>query len=321
MTEALDGIPAAPLPISASAPGKAIVLGEHAVVHGAPELLFALDLRTQLIVQRGERTTLNGDAGALRSNPYLARGLERLAPTEGGLELSSVTRLPRAAGLGSSAAFVAALSAALGALGGGVGRPELAQIAYEVEREAQGVGSPGDTSAAVAGGFLALNATVGTLLWEVRGPSRTWTVRRVPNPGWGWVVADTGVARATAPAVEAVGQRLARPDGPELLDRFREVAQRGIAALVGEDREAVGASMRENQSLLREVGVSHPRLEALLEAAAPTCVGEKLTGAGRGGSVVALPKPGREIETVRRLRSAGASAFSVLPAADGARLL
>ncbi len=321
MSEELPPIPAASLPIAARAPGKCIVFGEHAVVHGAPELVFAIDLETQVFVRSAEATRLNGDLAASETNPYFARALASLWPDGPAIDVRAISRIPRAAGLGSSAAFAAALTAALGAATGGIDRPTLARRSFAVERGAQGVGSPGDTTAVVGGGFLSLNGGPGAALWSVEDGARTWEVRRVPDPGWTWVVAHTGVPRSTATAVRAVGERLARPDGPELLAQFRRVAEAGIRAVERADRTEVAELLGRNQQLLREVGVSHARLEELLEAAAPAADGAKLTGAGAGGSIVALPKDGKETELVRRLARAGGLPFVVRASPDGARLL
>ncbi len=322
MTEGLEPIPAGRLPLSAQAPGKCIVFGEHAVVHGAPELLFAIDLSTQVVVRPAPRWSLNGDPGAAERHPYFRSIIQ--SPWAGAqpVDVRAVSRIPRGAGLGSSAALSAALTCALSSTTGGIDRPALAQRSFEVERGAQGVGSPGDTSAAVAGGFLTVNgAGVGEPLWTVRDGDRSWRVGRVADPGWVWVVAHTGVPRATGDAVRAVGARLARPDGPALLDEFRRVATEGTEAVAAGDRAAAAKLMDRNQELLREVGVSHPRIEALLEAARPAAEGAKLTGAGAGGSVVALPRPGAETELVRRLARAGGLPFVVRPARHGAALL
>ncbi|HTT25898.1 MAG TPA: mevalonate kinase [Thermoplasmata archaeon] len=321
MSAPSDDVPNARLPLSASAPGKCILFGEHAVVHGGPEVLFALDLRTQVVFRSAESASLNGAALAAAKNPYVTEALRALPPPGPAVALTSVSRVPRAAGLGSSAALVAALAAGLSALRGGVDRPSLAQRAFQIERGAQGVGSPGDTSAAVAGGFLALNTARGTPLWEVTDGDRSWTVRRIPDPNWTWIVADTRVPRGTGSAVRQVAERLARPDGPDLLERFRAVAEAGLDALEAEDRDRTGVRLTENQALLRELGVSHPRIEALLEVARSTCTGAKLTGAGLGGSIVALPRPGTEIATAQRLRQAGGDVYVVRPTGDGARLL
>ncbi|HYA70791.1 MAG TPA: hypothetical protein VEH28_05425 [Thermoplasmata archaeon] len=321
MTEELSPIPSRDLPVSARAPGKCIVFGEHAVVHGAPELVFAIDLTTQVFVTGGRVTRLNSDEQALRRNAYFGAAIE--AGWKGGrpVDVRAVSRIPKAAGLGSSAAFVASIAAAFGAARGGIDRPALAQRAFEIERAAQGVGSPGDTSTAVAGGFIAVNGGPGDPLWSVQAPERRWEVRRVSDPGWVWVVAYSGVPRSTADAVRAVSARLSAPGGPELLEEFRRVAQEGISAVGRGDRSSVAELLHRNQELLREVGVSHPRLEALIEAAAPAAEGAKLTGAGAGGSIVALPVPGKETDLVRRLARAGALPWVVRPSQDGASLV
>ena len=314
-------IPSARLPLSASAPGKAIVFGEHAVVHGQPELLFALDLRLQLVFAASDVAMINGRRADAATNPYLATGLRELDPTGVPVAITSVSRIPRGSGLGSSAAFVAALATGLSAVRGGVDRASLAQRAFDIERRAQGVGSPGDTSAVVAGGFLAINGEVGTPLWEVTDGTRNWNVRRIPDPGWNWVVAFSRTPHATGPAVRAVSTRLGAPDGPALLEEFRRVAVGGIGAVREEDRAATGRWLGENQRLLETVGVGTPRLQELLTVASEGAAGAKITGAGMGGSILVLPQPGEEIRIRGRLARAGADAFVVRPTLDGARLL
>jgi len=292
------------------------------VVHGAPELLFALDLHTQVLVRGAARSSLNGDYEAAALHPYFRSALESPWASRATVDVRAVSRIPRGAGLGSSAALSAGLAATLSSLSGGVDRSTLAQRSFDVERGAQGVGSPGDTSAAVAGGFLTVNGEAsGPVLWTVRDGPRSWEVRRVADPGWVWVVAHSGIPRATGDAVRAVGVRLARPDGPALLDQFREVATEGTRAVAAGDRATAAALMNRNQELLREVGVSHPRLEALLDAARPFAEGAKLTGAGAGGSVVVLPRPGAETKLVRRLARAGGLPFVVKPAPSGVGLV
>ncbi|MCI4331086.1 MAG: mevalonate kinase [Thermoplasmata archaeon] len=315
------GIPSSKLPLATRAPGKCILFGEHAVVHGKPEVVLAIDLHTQVALRGATEHRLNGSAEAARSNAYLVEGLRRLHPDGPPLDVTVTSRLPRAAGLGSSAAFTSALSAGLWALRGGVSRAELAASSFEVERGAQGVGSPGDTTATVGGGYLSINAGTGPAAWTVRDGDREWAVRRLPDPQWVWVVGYTGIPRNTGETVRAVGRRLDQSDGPALLDRFQSVALEGVDALREERREAVGRLLDQNQALLREVGVSHPRVEALLAAAAPGCDGGKLTGAGAGGSVVVLPKPGHELEVARRIARAGGVPYIVKPAPLGVQLV
>ena len=315
------GIPAGALPISARAPGKCILFGEHAVVHGRPELLLAVDLHTQVVVQPSAEVALNGDRAAVRTNPYLSAALERLWKGMPPVDIRAVSRIPRAAGLGSSAAFCSALAAALMSASGGASRPHLAEVAFAIERGAQGVGSPGDTSAVVGGGLLSINAGTGEPAWSLTDGEHVWEARRVRDPAWVWLLGFSGVPRSTGDAVRAVGQRLGRSDGPTLLDRFARVALDGIRAIEREDRSEVGRLLGENQELLVEVGVSHPRLEALLSAVRPLSEGAKITGAGAGGSIVALPRPGEEMRAARAISRAGGVPFVVRASAHGAEVV
>ncbi|MCI4324489.1 MAG: hypothetical protein L3K00_01190 [Thermoplasmata archaeon] len=316
-----EPIPPANLPLAARAPGKCILFGEHAVVHGRAELLLAIDLPLQVGISPSARSSLNRDSAAPDTNPYFHAALERLWTGGPPVELHVTSRIPRAAGLGSSAAFSAALSAGFSAARGGVDRAGLAERAFSVERGAQGVGSPGDTAAVVAGGYVSVNGPGESELFRLTDGERRWTVRRVKDPSWSWVVAYSGIPRSTASAVRAVGERLSAPDGEALLDRFHALAEAGIRAVVAEDRAEVGRLLDENQGLLAQVGVSHPRLEALLAAARPAVVGGKLTGAGAGGSVVVLPMPGRELEAARRIARAGGLPFVVRTETNGASLV
>ena len=317
-------IPTHALPVATRAPGKCILFGEHAVVRGQPEVLLAVDVYTQVAVRSSPDWRLNGHTEGVANHRYLQAALQHLWPEGTPLSVTVVSRIPRASGMGSSAAFVAGLAAALGAVHGGVDRAALAQQAFTVERTAQGVGSPGDTSAAVAGGYLTLNTDVGAIgepLWTVRSDEERWTIRRIADPGWVWVVAYSGLPKDTGPKVRAVGERFSSSEGPELLRHFAEVANAGLRALAHEDGPEAGRLLDENQELLREVGVSHPRLEALLEAVRPAALGAKVTGAGGGGSVVVLPRPGLETDVVRRLARAGAVPFAVRPAPQGVELV
>ena len=123
MSEGSLEIPARDLPLSARAPGKCIVFGEHAVVHGAPELVFAIDLSTQVFVTKGEMNRLNADAEGARRNAYFRASLEMAWKDRPPVDVRAISRIPKAAGLGSSAAFVAGLAAVLSSASGGSTAP------------------------------------------------------------------------------------------------------------------------------------------------------------------------------------------------------
>jgi mevalonate kinase len=313
-------------PFLLHAPGKAILFGEHAVVRGRTALVMALDRGTELSFEprRGSGGLhVNGLSWRDSGNPYLAEALRRFPGwAEQEVALTVRSALPRASGLGSSAAFTVGLVGGFLLPEGDLDRGRLARESYRIERSAQGVGSPVDTSASAAGGILAVGSQPRDgELWEIppEGGSPAFHVSRVRAPAWGWAAAFTGVAKATGPVVRKVGEVFDTPRGQEILDGIARVALAGERALAREDRADVGALMGENHRLLSELGVSHPRLEALIRAAGPFVEGVKLTGAGGGGSVLALPREGQEPALLRAWARAGGVPFllAVPPAGAG----
>ena len=324
----MNPLPLTPLPSRGISPGKAILFGEHAVVYGEPAVVLSLDIYTTVEVHEATGGTdhrFQGDSGAWRRNPYLQEILGKgSSPPAGHLDVRVRSQIPPASGLGSSAALVAPLTAILRAREGPVDRGTLARESFLAERAAQGVGSPVDTTAVTAGGIVAVGppGREGEELWTIpavegRGP---WTVRRVPDPGWTWVVGYTGVPKQTGRTVNRVRQRLQETDGPELLAAFGSLARTGEDALRRGDRDAVGQCMERNHALLVRLGVGHPRLDQLVRAVRPHVAGVKITGAGSGGSILALPRPGSELAAARAIARAGGLAFRVRPPPQGVRV-
>jgi mevalonate kinase len=65
--------------------------------------------------------------------------------------------------------------------------------------------------------------------------------------------------------------------------------------------------MSENQSYLRQLTVSSPELETLITAAEKSgALGAKLSGAGRGGNMIALVTEGNASNVRNGLLTAGA---------------
>ena len=66
--------------------------------------------------------------------------------------------------------------------------------------------------------------------------------------------------------------------------------------------------MDENQALLREIGVSSPELDRLIEVAREAgAKGAKLSGGGRGGCVIALANGENDSKIATALLLAGAA--------------
>jgi mevalonate kinase len=108
-------------------------------------------------------------------------------------------------------------------------------------------------------------------------------------------IGSTGRASSTRSMVESVARLRAR--SPELVENsfraVRSLVQNARAALSSGDRFALGRLMDLNQTLLGALFVSTPDIERMCATARSVgALGAKLTGAGGGGSVVALvPSP------------------------------
>ena len=88
--------------VTASAPGKFVVLGEHSVVYGKPALVLATDRRITCSVRRSQRNSLNGEALDLWRQPhfqYLTRDMGYC------LDFLTTSEIPSGSGMGSSAAL------------------------------------------------------------------------------------------------------------------------------------------------------------------------------------------------------------------------
>lgn len=139
-----------------SAPGKLFLVGEYAVLEGAPAVVAAID----------RRVTGRHVAGASPSSPLIAETIRVVRDhvggrlPEGAPQLDSSTLLvgDRKLGLGSSAAAAAAaVGAMLSAAGDDLGQSNALafKLAYLAHRSAQGGrGSGADVAAAVFGGLI-----------------------------------------------------------------------------------------------------------------------------------------------------------------------
>lgn len=307
--------------VTALAPAKVILFGEHAVVYGEPALAAAIDLETRVTLRPSKtaHTTVNGHPLSEHHHAHILHALHVLeAPP---FEVETASRIPSAAGLGSSAALAVATAAAVLEATARFSPEVAARTAYEAEWRAQGGrGSPTDTSTVAAGGGVLVDRKPGPApLWTIERGERVWHLRRVELPPVTVVVGNTLERGRTADEVTKVA-RFARMQASFAKGVFREIGEvclEGADALVRGDLPAAGRAMDRDQRLLAILGVSTSKLDRLCHAAAPFAHGTKLTGSGGGGSMIALAKDAdRCAEAIRR---AGGEPYIATLGARGVR--
>jgi mevalonate kinase len=310
-----------------------ILFGEHAVVAGVPALGTAIDLRAAVTVEdlsgcveidaRNLRLmvtgfavdplsecirTLGSSEDAALATRYISAVLREFGARD--VRVSVDSQIPPAAGLGSSAAIVVATVAALSAhMGLGLSREEIASTSHRIEKQVQrGLGSPMDTAISSFGGYQLVSDKV----------------TPVDLPVLELVVGYTERSHDTRTEVAKVqGLMKGYPDVVDpIFMAIGAISHRALDLLAKRKLEELGALMNVNHGLLEALGVGTRELSELVYAArgAGGALGAKLTGAGGGGCMIALPPSDGIAEIMTALRQAKGRAFAVKTGCEGVRI-
>ncbi len=321
--------------VKASAPGKCILFGEHAVVYGQPALACSINQRMTIEIEKEDTFDswrLDGRTFNPKKHPHIEYIRKHLPPLDGQpLHIRIRGTIPKASGLGSSAALSVALCGALQQIREeSIDLLQASTLSHRAEAKAQGGrASPMDTATSSFGGFVVLSDTIEdgldfieTRTMEVNGQIRQWHLHtfdaNIPE-GVALVVGNTGVHGSTSAMVDQVAKLIREnPERKIELETIGAIARRGIQSLRDGNMEAVGQAMTENHMVLRSLGVSSPELERLIRAAAPSSLGVKMTGAGGGGCMIALTS--NPEETVGAIEMEGGRAFITQFNEEGLRI-
>ncbi|MDD1744115.1 MAG: mevalonate kinase, partial [Methanomassiliicoccales archaeon] len=183
-----------------------------------------------------------------------------------------------------------------------------------------GRASPIDTSASTHGRGVFVDRTPGEhLLWHIKKDVREWYVHHCEVPSLNLVVGFTGINAPTGPLVAKVKRFVDRSGfAKDVVAEIGSLTLEGKECLRRRDQVNLGRLMTQNHRLLSILGVSSKELDKLVKAALPYSYGAKLTGAGGGGSMIALTDEPTKVAEI--LRSKGATPYIVGIGVDGVRV-
>lgn len=296
--------------VSATAAGKVILFGEHAVVYGRHALALPIPAAvTASVAIAADETQLNVPEWGLQINvsrepkdgaaAAVSLIIDRLGLSDSHFLIDVASALPRGMGLGSSAAIAVAITRALAKrMRIEVSDSEVNAIAFECEKLAHGTPSGIDNTLSCFGKpMLFQNAdTLSVKDVQTAGP--------VPI-----VIGFSHNSGPTREQVDGVRQRREanRQQYEAIFDQIDKLSIEGANALTKGQYTELGMMMNVCHGLLNAIEVSTPDLEHMIDVARRAgALGAKLTGAGGGGSIVALC-PGTENRVRDALHAAGYS--------------
>lgn len=318
--------------MTVSAPGKLMLLGEHAVVYNHPCLVTAVDQRMKTIVEvldsqefqleapdvkvEGYKKVLSelGIGDIPKGAQFVEIAIKNIAekhPLKTGLRVTTNSEFSSQFGFGSSSAStVCTIKAVSEILGLNLSNREIFDIAYKTVLDIQGKGSGFDVAAAVFGGTLYF-VTGGKVIEPLE-------ISSLPL-----IVGYSGVKADTATLINKVKDSFADNNDrlQEIYNEIEKIVEKTKPLIISSDWQKVGELMSENQKLLSELGVSIDKLDNMISGAISAgAYGAKLSGAGGGDCMIALA-PEVKIKSVESaIAKAGGEILSVKTNAEGVKI-
>lgn len=291
----------------ASAPGKVILFGEHAVVYGRHAVVTAINRRCYAEVKKSNvfhiRSKIGTSALDFKKHPYISYAVKRFREFRSveGADITIDSEIPVGSGLGSSSAVTVSTLKALDAeFEGGLSDEDIYEIARNVELDVQGKGSGTDPYISTYGGA-----------WLIPD-KRDFTIS-----GLQFMVVDSQQSSSTRKMVSRVARL--RDEYPGVIDAVFDVIDNisisSVEYLQNKDLKALTKLIHLNQCMLNSIDVSTEIIDLLIQNLSRSGVTAKITGAGGGGCVVGVGNENAIQESLKEY-----PAFLLEPEMEGARI-
>ena len=253
---------------------KIILIGEHAVVYGYPAIsLPLLEVEVTCKVVSAESPWRLYEEDTLSMAVYAS--LEYLDITEACIRCEIDSAIPEKRGMGSSAAIsIAAIRAVFDYYQAELPHDVLEVLVNRAEMIAHMNPSGLDAKTCLSDQPIRFIKNVGFTELEMDLSAYL-------------VIADTGVYGHTREAIQVVQSK--GKDALPFLHALGELTQQAEEAISQKDAERLGQILSRAHLHLREIGVSSPEADSLVETAlSHGALGAKMSGGGLGGCIIAL---------------------------------
>lgn len=286
--------------ITVSAPGKLMLLGEHAVVYGRPCIVTAVGQRMKATVELLDEPIFQLNAPDVNVTGYekpmdqlgsgdipkgakfveiALKNFSEKHPIKGGLKIETVSEFSSQFGFGSSSASTVCVIKALSEItGANLDNKSIFDLAYKTVLDIQGKGSGFDVAAATFGG---------TLYFVIGGK----VIEPIKIDGLPLIIGYSGIKADTVTLVNQVLEKAKKY--PEVIENIYynigKLVEQAKQKVLSKDWQALGELMNLNEGYLSSLGVEGKKLADMIYSARDAgAYGAKLSGGGIGDCMIAL---------------------------------
>jgi galactokinase/mevalonate kinase-like predicted kinase len=319
----------------ATAPGRAGIIGNPTDMYGGSVISCTTQERAAVLIEPSERlnfsvagktfTVSNEDDLELDGGYFdVAKAVcDFLQLTDARFSLTWGCNVPFGAGLSSSSAMIVAiLSAVLAFLGRDQHLYYRAEMARHIELHYLVLCGYQDPYMCTFGGINYMDFREKQFYRSFGDEPYTTVESLVPFlSSYPFILANTGVRRSSATVHKPIRERWLEGDREVVrnYNRISHLARMGKRAMLAEDWSELGGLMVENHQIQRDMGGSGPENERLIDAAlSGGALGAKLSGAGGGGTIIALTENPDSV--IAAVKEAGATRILYPKPSPGVRV-